>query len=102
MVTLNYRPESRVKFRQATSGGRRRPKLKEVEIIEALRRENEEFRRLEQEHRNLDNTIKELESKKFLTADDELEIHNLKKLKLSKKDRMLELIQEYKKSHSLN
>lgn len=76
--------------------------MKEQEIIEALRRENEEFRRLEQEHRNLDNTLKELESKRFLTAEEELEIHNLKKLKLSKKDRMLELIQEYKKSHSLN
>ncbi len=76
--------------------------MKEQEIIEALRRENEEFRRLEQEHRNLDNTLRELESKKFLTAEDELQIHNLKKLKLFKKDRMLEMIQEYKKSHSLN
>lgn len=76
--------------------------MREQEIIEFLRRENEEFRRLEQEHRSLDNTIKELEAKKFLTAEDEMEIHNLKKLKLSKKDRMLELIQEYKKHHSLN
>lgn len=76
--------------------------MREEEIIELLRRENEEFRRLEQEHRSLDNTIKDLESKRFLTAEDEMEIHNLKKLKLSKKDRMLELIQEYKRHHSLN
>lgn len=87
---------------RATSGGRRRPGLKEQEIIETLRRENEEFKRLEQEHRNLDNILKELESKRFLTPEDEIEIHNLKKLKLSKKDRMLELIEEYKRSHSLN
>lgn len=76
--------------------------MKDQDIIEVLRRENEEFKKLEQEHRSLDNTLKELESKKFLTAEDEIQIHNLKKLKLSKKDRMLELIQEYKKSHSLN
>ncbi|MCX7793246.1 MAG: DUF465 domain-containing protein [Thermodesulfovibrionales bacterium] len=76
--------------------------MKEQEIIELLRKENEEFRRLEQEHRNLDNTLKQLESKRYLTSEEELEIHNLKKLKLSKKDRMLELIEEYKKSHSLN
>lgn len=76
--------------------------MKEQEIIEALRRENEEFRKLEQEHRNLDNTLKELEAKRFLTAEEEMEIHQLKKLKLYKKDRMLELIQEYKKSHSIN
>ncbi len=82
--------------------GRRRPELKEQEIIELLRRENEEFRKLEQEHRSLDNTLKELESKKYLSADEEMEIHRIKKLKLSKKDRMLELIEEYKKSHSLN
>ncbi len=76
--------------------------MKDQEIIEVLRRENEEFKKLEQEHRSLDSTLRELESKKFLTAEDEIQIHNLKKLKLSKKDRMLELIQEYKKSHSLN
>lgn len=76
--------------------------MKEQEIIERLRQENEEFRRLEQEHRNLDNTLKELEAKKFLTPEDEIEIHKIKKLKLSKKDRMLELIEQYKKSHSLN
>ncbi|MFN3740507.1 MAG: DUF465 domain-containing protein [Thermodesulfovibrionales bacterium] len=76
--------------------------MKEQEIIEVLRKENEEFRKLEQEHRSLDSTLRELESKKFLTAEEEIQIHNLKKLKLSKKDRMLELIQEYKKNHSLN
>lgn len=76
--------------------------MKEQEIIERLRKENEEFRKLEQEHRSLDSTLKELEAKRFLTAEDEIEIHKLKKLKLSKKDRMLELIEEYKKSHSLN
>jgi uncharacterized protein YdcH (DUF465 family) len=53
--------------------------LKEQEIIERLRQENEEFRRLEQEHRNLDNTLKELEAKKFLTPEDEIEIHKIKK-----------------------
>lgn len=76
--------------------------MKEQEIIELLRRENEEFRRLEQEHRSLDNTLKELESKRFLSAEEEMEIHRIKKLKLSKKDRMLELIEKYRKSHSLN
>ncbi len=76
--------------------------MKEQEIIELLRKENEEFKRLEEEHRSLDNTLKALESRRFLTPEEEMEIHRIKKLKLSKKDRMLELIEEYKRSHSLN
>ncbi len=75
--------------------------VRESEIVEILRRENEEYRRLEREHRELDMMLSEIESKKFLTPDDEVEIHRIKKLKLQKKDKMAEIIREWKKMNSV-
>ncbi len=75
--------------------------MRESEIVEILRRENEEYRRLEREHRELDMMLSEIESKKFLTPDDEVEIQRIKKLKLQKKDKMAEIIREWKKKNSV-
>ncbi len=74
--------------------------MKEEEIIEALRMENEEFRRLDEEHKNLEHLLSEIDRKVYLTTDEEVERKRIQKLKLIKKDRMAELIREYKKSHS--
>lgn len=74
--------------------------VKEEEIIELLRKENEEFKKLSEEHRNLDQTLAELDRKAHLTTEEEVERRKMQKLKLNKKDRMAELIREYKKSHS--
>lgn len=76
--------------------------LKEQEIVEILVKENEEYRKLGEEHRNLDGTLSELTKKIYLTAEEEIEKKRIQKLKLAKKDRMAELIREYKKSHSVN
>lgn len=75
--------------------------MKESEVIELLRRENEEYKRLEKEHRELEMILSELESKKYLTPDEEVEIHRIKKLKLQKKDKMAEIIREWKKMNSV-
>ncbi len=72
--------------------------MKEQEIREILRAENPEFQQLEQEHRALENRLSELESKSFLTTDEELEIKQIKKQKLIRKDKMAMLIREYKKA----
>ena len=40
------------------------------------------------EHRTLDARVNELEQRSHLTADEELEVHELKKLKLLKKDQI--------------
>lgn len=74
--------------------------MREEEIVEILKRENEEFRRLAEEHRNLDNMLLEIDKKPYLTPDEEIERKRIQKLKLNKKDRMAELIREYKKRHS--
>lgn len=74
--------------------------MREEEIVEILKRENEEFRRLAEEHRSLDNMLAEIDRKPYLTAEEEIERKRIQKLKLNKKDRMAELIREYKKRHS--
>jgi len=71
--------------------------LKEEEIVEALKRENQEFKKLSEEHRNLDHLIVEIDKRVYLTTEEEIERKKIQKLKLAKKDRMAVLIREYKK-----
>ncbi|GBE36589.1 hypothetical protein BMS3Bbin07_00737 [bacterium BMS3Bbin07] len=72
------------------------------EVLEILRKESNEFRHLEEEHRTLDAKLSALEGKNFLTAEDELEIKAMKKQKLIRKDRMAEMIREFKKPETIN
>jgi uncharacterized protein YdcH (DUF465 family) len=76
--------------------------LKEREIVEFLKKENEEFRRLSEEHRNLDELLVEIDDRKYLTPEEEVERKKIQKQKLLKKDRMAELVREYKKTRSTN
>jgi uncharacterized protein YdcH (DUF465 family) len=76
--------------------------LKEHEIVELLKKENEEFRRLNEEHRNLDELLVEIDSKKYLTPEEEVDRKKIQKQKLLKKDRMAELVRDYKKTRSAN
>ncbi len=71
--------------------------MKEQEIVEFLKKENEEFRKLSEEHRNLDEFLVEIDSKRYLTPEEEIERKNIQKQKLIKKDRMAELVRDYKK-----
>ena len=74
--------------------------MNDEEIKELLRRENEEFKKLDEEHRSLKALLTEIDRKVYLSADEEMERKRLQKLKLNKKDRMAELMREYRKSHS--
>ena len=76
--------------------------MKENEIVEFLKKENEEFRKLSEEHRGLDGVLSEIDNKRYLTAEEEIERKRIQKQKLLKKDRMAELVREYKKSRPLN
>lgn len=76
--------------------------MEEQEIVEFLKKENEEFRKLSEEHRNLDEFLVEIDSKRYLTPEEEIERKNIQKQKLIKKDRMAELVRDYKKNNSLN
>ena len=54
----------------------------------ALVEKDAEFKALVQEHRMLDEKLKEFEKKVYLTPDEEVERKRLQKLKLAKKDRI--------------
>jgi uncharacterized protein YdcH (DUF465 family) len=71
--------------------------LKESEIVETLKEQNEEFKKLSEEHRNLDELLAAMDSKHYLSPEEELERKKMQKLKLVRKDRMAELVREYKK-----
>ena len=73
--------------------------MNDEEIKELLRRESEEFKKLDEEHKNLKALLAEIDRKVYLSTDEEIERKKLQKLKLSKKDRMAELIREYRKGH---
>jgi len=59
--------------------------MREEEIIEILKRENEEFRKLYEEHRQLDALLDEINKKHYLTAEEEIEKKRMQKEKLYKK-----------------
>jgi len=66
-------------------------------LIQRLTELNEEFRRLRDEHQAHDRELANLQTRPFLTAEQEWRVHELKKLKLIAKDRMETLIRQ---SHS--
>lgn len=73
--------------------------MREEEIIETLKNQNDEFRKLHNEHRKLDDILIEMDKRHYLTKEEEIEKKRLKKEKLFKKDRIAELIREYQKQH---
>jgi uncharacterized protein YdcH (DUF465 family) len=76
--------------------------LKEREIVEFLKQGNDEFKKLSEEHRSLDVLLAEIDGKRYLTSEEEVERKKLQKQKLLKKDRMAELVRDYKKSTPVN
>ena len=76
--------------------------MKEREIVEFLKKDNDEFKKLSEEHRRLDVLLAEIDNKRFLTSEEEVERKKLQKQKLLKKDRMAELVRDYKKSTPVN
>ncbi len=71
--------------------------LKDEDIIEMLVKEDEDFKILVENHRDLDNNIKELDSKVYLLPAEKLERRRLSKMKLQKKDRIAKFVSEYRK-----
>jgi uncharacterized protein YdcH (DUF465 family) len=67
----------------------------EADIKAHLMQTNEEFRKLATQHLEYKRKVEELEAKPFLTEQEEVEEHKLKKLKLHLKDVMEQLIHEH-------
>ena len=70
------------------------------EIKAHLMQTNEHFRVLANQHHEYDRLVSELESKHVLTAQEEMEEHRLKKLKLHLKDEMEKMVSEYRLQHT--
>ena len=66
------------------------------ELKAHLMQTNETYRNLMIQHHEYDLLVEQLESKPALSADEEIEEHRLKKLKLQLKDQMERLVSEYR------
>jgi len=67
----------------------------EADIKAHLMQTSEEFRKLADQHLEYKHKVEELEAKPYLTEQEEVEEHRLKKLKLHLKDVMEQLIHEH-------
>ncbi len=65
-------------------------------LRENLLAENEEYRRLDEQHRQFDVRLTALTAKAVLTDDEQVEETNLKKKKLQLKDRMEAIAREFR------
>ena len=63
---------------------------------------NQEFRELASKHHTLDDRLHELESKHYLSSDEQFEEISLKKRKLYIKDRMELIIREHRTGGAMN
>lgn len=70
------------------------------EIKAHLMQTNDQFRELVNKHHEYDLKVEELEHKPVLSAEEELEEHRLKKLKLHVKDEMQHIVSEYRVQHA--
>jgi hypothetical protein len=72
----------------------------EAQIAETLRTLNPEFRELEETHHRLDTELGELQRRHFLTPQEEALKKQIQKEKLAKKDKMAEIIRQYRQMQS--
>ena len=69
-----------------------------VDLLEKVQKENEEFRGLYKEHTTLKQKVEEFNKMKIITPQQEIEKKKHQKQKLSLKDRMEEILSEYQSS----
>ena len=65
-------------------------------LVDQLRLSNREFKALEETHHRLDGELAELQKRHVLTPQEEVEKKHLQKEKLAMKDKMAELIRQYR------
>ena len=71
--------------------------MDEHALKELLLRENDDFRKLHEEHQACEKRLEDLLGKTFLTDKEKLEERELKKRKLAIKDKMYLMMAEYRK-----
>lgn len=68
----------------------------ETMLIEQLKSTNPEYLRLTEEHRQYEQRLDAFNKLRYLTSEQEVEKKRVQKLKLRGKDRMAEILNEYK------
>ncbi len=71
--------------------------MEKTPIIEELLETNEEFKKLWEEHEELDRIVDEMSEKVYLTPEEEIKLKELKLKKLKGKEKLVEMIENYKK-----
>lgn len=66
-----------------------------AELMDYVRSVNNEYRKIEKIHHKLDEDLKKMDGR-YLTPDEEMLKKNMQKDKLIKKDRMMQILREYK------
>jgi hypothetical protein len=74
--------------------------MTDEEIVEALKKVNDDFKKLCQEHKELNGQLDELNKKHYLSPEEEIEKKRMQKEKLNRKDKIAELVRDYKKNHN--
>ncbi len=72
--------------------------MEKTPIVEELLNINEEFKNLWEQHEELDKKVDEMSARVYLTTEEQVELKRLKLLKLRGKEKLVELIEIYKKS----
>lgn len=73
--------------------------MKEQEIIEKMLKENDEFRKISEEHHKLDTLLAATDKKVYLTPEEEVERKKMQKQKLLKKDMLAEMVRQFKQTN---
>lgn len=66
-----------------------------LKLIDSIRQQNREFRKLEEQHKSYEEQLDELLKQTHLTPKQEILKKEIKKQKLRTKDRMAEIIREF-------
>jgi uncharacterized protein YdcH (DUF465 family) len=74
----------------------------DMDLIETLTKENEEFRKAKETHAEYAKQLDELEKKLYITPQDDVEIKVLKKKKLACKDLMEKTLLQYRKGSAMD
>ena len=74
--------------------------MTDEEIVEALKKVNDDFKKLCDEHKALNGLLDELNRKHYLSPEEELDKKRMQKEKLYKKDKIAELVRDYRKNHN--
>ncbi len=71
--------------------------MEKTPIVEELLKKNEDFKKLWEEHEELNRMVDEMSQKVYLTPDEEIKLKELKLKKLKGKEKLVEMIENYKK-----